>query len=172
MSWLFERFEQCIGGAFRHGLRLFKNHQTPRRLKRLTGEETTQVPNLLKSHLRRCPPADPDGFSLGAGDQTPLMAVGGLHPQQIRMIAVLKTPSFTGNSHTSAQDSLKEAKSSKPTTHAIRTTEQIGGGKTMVLQSSTEELFRKRLALQIGEQHGGHSSPSAVLSLSTPRIAC
>ena len=169
---LFKGLEQCVGRSLCHRLRLLKNHQTSGRLEWLTGKKSAEIPDLFQAHLRWRAAAHPDGLGFRPWDETPLMVVGGLHPEQIGVVAFLQTPTFARRDVTTTQKTFQEAKRRQTSTDPIRTTEQIGGGKTMVLQSSTEKLLRERLALQIGEQHGGHSSPSAVLSLSTPRIAC
>ena len=172
MPWLFKGLEQCVGGSFRHRLRLFQNHQTSWRLQRLTGQKSAQLTDLLQSHLRWCPLAHANRLGFRSWDQTTLMVVGGLHPKQVGMVAFFKTPAFARSGVTSAQQTLQETKRCKTPSHPIRTTKQIGGSQSAVLQSRNEEPLRQRLPLQLAEQHLSHSSAFPSQSLSRVRMTC
>ena len=85
------------------------------------------------------------------------MVIGGLHPEQVGMVAFFQTPAFTRCALTITQQTLQKTKCRKTPSHAIRSTEQVGGSHPPSLQCGDEQALCQRLPLQISEQWLSHS---------------
>ena len=103
---LFQGFEQGIGGALGHRLHPLQHHQTARCLHRPPGQEARNLPNLLQAHLGQRAAIYAQCLRLGGGDQLPFVAVGGLHPEQIGMVALRQAPAFMGTATGPSQYAL------------------------------------------------------------------
>ena len=93
---LLQGFKQGVGGALGHRLHPLQHHQTARRLHGPPGQEARHLPNLLQAQLGRRAAIDAQFLRLGGGYQLPLVAVGGLQPKQIGMVALRQPTAFMG----------------------------------------------------------------------------
>ena len=100
------------------------------------------------------------------------MAVGGLHPQQIRVIAFVQAATLAGVRPTATEQPLQETLRRKAPSNPIRTTEQVGRSESILVQGSLKELLCQWLPLQIRKQVLHQIHPCAALASTCARMAC
>jgi hypothetical protein len=75
-----------------------------------------------------------------AREKTTLMLKGGLNPDQVWMIALLKTTPCTITTHPPTQHSLEETQGRKTSSYPVGPSEQVSGGKSVLLQGRFEQM--------------------------------
>ena len=161
MPRLLQRFQQCVGRRLRHGLGGFDHHHSPLGFHGLTCQKPTHTSNLLQPQLRRSPATESGFLRLSTGEQASLVLICGLQPKQIRVIALHQTAPLTRRQHPTSQHPLKQPQRCKAAPHTLRTREEVGRSKTLLLQRCRQQIHSKGLPDQIGEQISHPIAPEA-----------
>jgi hypothetical protein len=137
---LLQRFEQSIRRGFRHCFGGFNHHHSTSGFNGLASKCTTHATNLLEPQLRWRSTTHSSINGLIAREKTTLMLKGGLNPDQVWMIALLKTTPCTITTHPPTQHSLEETQGRKTSSYPVGPSEQVSGGKSVLLQGRFEQM--------------------------------
>jgi hypothetical protein len=139
---LLQRFKQSVRRSFRHSFGGLNHHHSTGGLHGLAGKRATHTTNLLEPQLRRRSAAHASINCLIAREKTTLMLKGGLDPDQVWMIALLKTTPCTIATHSPTQHSLKETQSRKASSNPFGPRKQVSRRESVVLKGRLKQMNR------------------------------
>ena len=124
-------------------------------------QKPTDRSNLLQSQLGRGAATESSLFRLIAGVQTPLVLKGGLHPEQIRVVALEEPPPLTLRDLSIGEQTFQKTQGTQAPAHTLRPGKEVGRRQALALQSSLQQIRRQGLPDQILKQN---THPSCRLS--------
>ena len=164
MARLFQGFEQGIGCRLGHRFGLLHHHHGPAGFQRRARQKPAELADLLQADLGQGFLAQAPLFGLSGCDALAFFQIGGLHPDQIGMVALLEAPAQVeiGLGATSAE-ALEKTAGRQRTPHTIGPGKQISRSQALLIQSRSKQLEGLLLPFDSGKQrltHEANSKPS------------